>query len=262
MAYRGGHAAGGDDAGVRDVHVTWGPARGPRTAPSDDGSAAPGERAGRGSGGNRASGGHGGFSGPGTSAAGDGAAGLASAREDVRRVSAQMARDCLERTRAEVDELAGAGFSLRGEACAQVCLLKGQLSDEELEGGALLGGPDGTALSSALAALGYPDGCWAAISTLVRAPGQGTWAPAAPEELAWAVEVVDPELVVALDDEAAQALQAAFDVEAQLEPGEVTRVLGRRFLALGGFADALGDPGAKQLMWARLKRVPPLGDPL
>ena len=37
--------------------------------------------------------------------------------------------------------------------------------------------------------------------------------------------------------------------------------LGVRVLALGGFADALGDQRQKQLMWARLKQIPPLGEP-
>lgn len=236
MAYQGqgGRAMGGDTE-ARDVYVTWDPKRVSRAK------TAAAARAG--------------------AARGVGAGAARAEQGDVRRVSAQMARDCLERTRAEVDGLARMGFLLRGQACATVCLLKGQLSDEERAGGELLGGPDGAALVSALAALGYPDDCWAAISTRVRTPGQ-PWTPAAPDELAEAVEVVDPELVIALDDEAAEALRAAYDVDVPLAPGEVARVLGRRFLALGGFADALGDPRAKQLMWARLKRVPPLGDPL
>lgn len=180
---------------------------------------------------------------------------------DVRATSPQMARDCLERTREEVRELREAGFALSGRACADVCLLKGELSDEERAGGVLLGGPDGTALRAALGALGYPDACWAAVSTRLRTAGR-PWAPASPEDLAWAVEVVDPELVIALDDEAAEALRAAYDVDTPLAAGEVVRVRGRRFLALGGFAASLDDPAAKQLMWARLKRVPPLGEPL
>jgi hypothetical protein len=32
-------------------------------------------------------------------------------------------------------------------------------------------------------------------------------------------------------------------------------------LSLGGFAAALGDKQQKQIMWRRLKQVPPLGEP-
>ena len=46
-----------------------------------------------------------------------------------------------------------------------------------------------------------------------------------------------------------------------LEPGYVVYVRGVRVLALGGFANALGDQRKKQLMWARLKQIPPLGEP-
>ena len=49
--------------------------------------------------------------------------------------------------------------------------------------------------------------------------------------------------------------------EALLAPGAVARVLGMRVLNLGGFAAALGDSHEKQVMWARLKRIPPLGEP-
>jgi hypothetical protein len=34
-----------------------------------------------------------------------------------------------------------------------------------------------------------------------------------------------------------------------------------RVLSLGGFAAALGDKQQKQIMWHRLKQVPPLGEP-
>ena len=49
--------------------------------------------------------------------------------------------------------------------------------------------------------------------------------------------------------------------EALLAPGVVAHVCGMRVLNLGGFAAALADPHEKQVMWARLKRIPPLGEP-
>ena len=48
---------------------------------------------------------------------------------------------------------------------------------------------------------------------------------------------------------------------AMLAPGHVVRILGMRVMALGGFEAALADPHAKQVMWARLKQLPPLGEP-
>ena len=44
-------------------------------------------------------------------------------------------------------------------------------------------------------------------------------------------------------------------------PGVLARILGMRVLNLGGFEASLNDPKAKQLMWARLKLLPPLGEP-
>lgn len=166
-----------------------------------------------------------------------------------------------KRTCEELAGLAGRGLSLAGHAFAPVLLLKGELNPAERAGGKLLAGPDGTALSAAFDRLGYPSDGWAACSVCAHA-ADGSWEPAAPRLLAEAVEVLDPELAVALDETAARALQAAWDLPGPFEPGRVHRVRGRRVLALGGFEAALADPRAKQVMWARLKRVPPLGAPL
>ena len=46
-----------------------------------------------------------------------------------------------------------------------------------------------------------------------------------------------------------------------LADGEVAQVLGMRVMALGGFAASLSSQHEKQLMWARLKQIPPLGEP-
>lgn len=183
----------------------------------------------------------------------------------------------LERTRREAGELAQAGFLLAGSAFADVLLLKGEPGPAELSGGELLSGPDGAALRAALARLGYPDDAWGACSSFAGAlpggsaggspdapaeGGAGGFRPAAPADVAWAVEVFDPELVVALDAPAARALQGAWGLEAPLVEGSPAVVRGRRVLALGGFEASLSDARAKQVMWARLKRVPPLGAPL
>lgn len=183
----------------------------------------------------------------------------------------------LERARREAGELARAGFLLAGSAFADVLLVKGEPGPAELAGGDLLSGPDGAALRAALARLGYPDDAWGACSSFAGTPSGdpadgvpgapaegvvGGFRPAAPADVAWAVEVFDPELVVALDAPAARALQDAWGLEAPLVEGSPAVVRGRRVLALGGFEASLSDAHAKQVMWARLKLVPPLGAPL
>lgn len=173
----------------------------------------------------------------------------------------ELAQAYCDRARAELDDLLDRGFSCAGSAFPQVLLVKGRLNEAEEAGGALLGGPDGDALRAALARLGYPDDAWAALSACV-APSGGPWALAEPFELAVAVEAFDPEAVLALDSPAARSLQAAWGLPEPLGVGAPVRVRGRRVLALGGFEAALGAPGGKAAMWARLKLVPPLGAPL
>ena len=173
----------------------------------------------------------------------------------------ELAQLYYERTREELAGLEGCGLLLAGHAFAPVLLLKGRLNGPELAGGPLLAGDDGAALAAALDRLGYPADGWAGCSPCVRS-ADGSWRPAEATLLAEAVEVFDPELVIALDTEAADALQGAWGLDAPLVAGGVARVRGRRVLALGGFEAALSDPHAKQVMWARLKLVPPLGAPL
>lgn len=175
------------------------------------------------------------------------------------------------RARSDAGELDRLGFLRAGSAFPDVLLVKGAPGPAEAAGGRLLSGPDGPALAAALARLGYADDAWAAVSAFVRTPGGAggapqaagwAWAEAAPEDLAFAVEALDPELAIALDGEAARGLERAWGLEAPLAEGAVARVRGRRVLALGGFEAALADIGSKRTMWARLKQVPPLGSPL
>ena len=188
--------------------------------------------------------------------------GVASAPIDmVAALSLRLADDCAQRLRDEIAALGNAGFSLSGNACATVCLVKGELDTRELAGAPLLSGADGDALRAALDRLGYPADSWAGISSCVRAP-DGSWKPASPADLAWAVEVCEPSVVIALDGAAGLALRKAWGLDdAGVCVGEVTRVHGRRYLELGGFASALADAAAKRVMWERLKLVPPLGMP-
>ncbi len=176
----------------------------------------------------------------------------------------ELAALYLRRARADLDELAAEGFLLAGNGFPSVLLLKGEPGPAELAGGTLLSGPDGAALQAALGRLGYADDAWAACSAFLGPLGGGSTGPlpASPESLAWAVEVFDPELVIALDAASSELLAQAWGGAAPFEPGAVTRVRGRRVLALGGFEASLADPKAKRVSWARLKQVPPLRSPL
>lgn len=175
-------------------------------------------------------------------------------------VSKDMRRKaCVEKARAEVDALIARGAVLAGNAFPQVLFVKGILNEAEASGGALLGGADGDALKASLLRLGYAPQDWAALASADD-----------PHLVRDAVRVLDPTTVIALDEPAKTALREAFAdgfaAQAKLESamfvdGLVVDVLGMRFIALGGFEAALADTASKQLMWARLKLTPPLGEP-
>lgn len=173
-----------------------------------------------------------------------------------------IAKDYLDKTKAELEDLASAGVVTSGNAFSQVMLLKGE---PEAADTALLAGEDGKALRAALSALGYAPEDWVGLCAL---DAEGF--PLVPGTLRLAVATLDPSTIIALDEPAAAALREAFadelvDIErleeAMLQPGYVTQILGMRVMALGGFAASLSDTHAKQQMWAYLKQLPPLAEP-
>lgn len=170
------------------------------------------------------------------------------------------------KARAELSSLAARGVRMGGNAFSAVVLAKGELSPEERNGAELLSGPDGVALRKSLSRLGYEPEDWCTL--FLPAPGSAgaLEASVVRETLA----ALDPATLVCCDDAAAQTVRDAFAdnlaslqslPEAMLEPGYVVYVRGVRVLALGGFAAALGDQRQKQVMWAWLKQIPPLGEP-
>lgn len=198
-----------------------------------------------------------------------------------------VGEEFLDKARAELGDLAEAGVVMAGNAFSQVLLLKGEPEEGASDGGAaanadpidaptspdastggasaLLSGPDGKALRAALGALGYAPEDWVGLSTR-DADGY----PLVPGTLRLAIVTLDPSTVIALDEPAAVALREAFADElvelqsleaATLQAGFVVQLLGMRVMALGGFEESLSNPKAKQLMWARLKQLPPLGEP-
>ena len=175
-------------------------------------------------------------------------------------------RAYLDKAAAEIDALAARGVVMGGNAFSSVLLVKGELTQAERDGEPAFSGADGTALRASLAKLGYAPEDWEWLLS-VDAGGEPLDAGLVRE----AVCALDPATVIACDEAAASALReayadelAALDAleEAMLVPGALARVLGMRVMNLGGFAAALGDPHEKQVMWARLKRLPPLGEPI
>lgn len=173
----------------------------------------------------------------------------------------------VSKARAEVAHLESAGVVLSGNSFSQVLFAKGQPDPGELDGNGsrLLASPDGKALRASLTALGYQPQDWAAMSTVTAAGDMLD-----PELLRLAVTTLDPSTLVACDEPAAHALREAYADDlvaiedfdaAMLEPGVVVPVRGMRVMNLGGFEAALSDPRQKQVMWARLKKLPPLGEP-
>lgn len=146
-----------------------------------------------------------------------------------------------------------------GNAFSSVLFVKGEQGPAEQERRPLLSGPDGTALRAALIKLGYAPEDWAAV-----------FASVSPALLRRAIAVLDPATLVVCDEAAAVVIRDAFandlfalaDFEdALLSPGRVVHVAGMRVLNLGGFEAALASNRQKQVMWAYLKQIPPLGEP-
>ena len=144
-------------------------------------------------------------------------------------------------TEQELASLADRGVRIAGNACSPIVLVKGDLDEAECSGGELAAGADGAAL--------------ALTCDLFRE----------------ALETLDPEAVLLLDNSAADVMRETyadmlvaiddFDT-AMLKPGLVAHVQGRRVLALDGFEAALTDKAAKQRMWAYIKQLTPAAAPL
>ncbi len=183
---------------------------------------------------------------------------MASEREARRRAY-------LDKTAAETDGLAARGAIFGGNAFSEVLLVKGELSEAEKGGEPPLSGADGKALRASLDRLGYAPEDWEWALT-VDADGE----PLDVSLFRETVCALDPATLVCCDEAAANLAREAYAdelalldrlEEAMLLPGEIAQILGMRVLNLGGFEAALGDAHEKQVMWARLKKIAPLGEP-
>ena len=172
----------------------------------------------------------------------------------------------VQATEQELASLAVRGVRIAGNACSPIVLVKGDLDE-------LAAGPDGAALRKALGAIGYAPEDFCVLASVA---GVGDGMVAVGETLPCelfreALEALDPEAVLLLDNNAADAMRETyadmlvaiddFDT-AMLKPGLVAHVQGRRVLALDGFEAALTDKAAKQRMWAYIKQLTPAAAPL
>ena len=112
-------------------------------------------------------------------------------------------------TEQELASLAARGVRIAGNACSPIVLVKGDLDEAERSGGELAAGADGAALRKALGAIGYAPEDFCALASVAGA-GDGTVAvgEALPCELfREALETLDPEAVLLLDNSAADVMR-------------------------------------------------------
>lgn len=107
-----------------------------------------------------------------------------------------------------------------------------------------------SALQSAAKALGYVDGCQIACLEQV-------------EDVRLFVFESDPWCVLAIDDEAADALRAAFGLNAVDFSADLpAHACGYILIAVPGFVECLDDAAAKRIAWNRMKAAVHPGNPL
>ena len=171
--------------------------------------------------------------------------------ERFMRKEAYMAK-----TTHEFGDFAAQGVCMAGNAFASVLLVKGQEDFEEAEL---------SALKASLEHLGYAPEAWATLLTTTK-----TGDPINPQLVRQAISAFSPDTVLLVNDAAVASVREAYageleqlktDAEKTFSPRVLVRVCGMRMVNLDNFAGALEDPRQKQLRWAAIKQVPPLGEP-
>ena len=162
----------------------------------------------------------------------------------------------MAKTTHEFGDFAAQGVCMAGNAFASVLLVKGQEDFEEEEL---------SALKASLEHLGYAPEAWATLLTTTK-----TGDPINPELVRQAISAFSPDTVLLVNDAAVASVREAYageleqlktDAEKTFSPRVLVRVCGMRMVNLDNFAGALEDPRQKQLRWAAIKQVPPLGEP-
>jgi hypothetical protein len=140
---------------------------------------------------------------------------------------------------------------LFGNRLASIIAIKGYKGQAEAAGQAPFFGPDGMALESAFAALGWGDNSWCGV--LLEPVGQPALTAA---QLRLLIEIIDPQAIVALDKIAIDLVQECFEPDIpsiKLMVGKKIDILGRLFVGLDGFEAALANQELKQKAWIQLK---------
>lgn len=162
----------------------------------------------------------------------------------------------MAKTTHEFGDFAARGVCMAGNAFASVLLVKGQEDFEEAEL---------SALKASLEHLGYAPEAWATLLTTTK-----TGDPINPQLVRQAISAFSPDTVLMVNDAAVALVHEAYadelgqlttDAEKNFSPRVLVRVCGMRMVNLDNFAGALEDPRQKQLRWAAIKQVPPLGEP-
>jgi hypothetical protein len=147
-----------------------------------------------------------------------------------------------------------------GDELASIIAIKGKPGAAELEHLAPFSGDDGLALDKSFGQLGWGYGSKSTRIWLGILLSPLTLPRLTAEELRYLCEVVDPLTIVALDEPARVALTEAFSstetgLLVDFHKGTGTEVLGRHFVSVDGFEDALADDSEKQRVWAELKQA-------
>lgn len=162
----------------------------------------------------------------------------------------------MAKTTHEFGDFAAQGVCMAGNAFASVLLVKGQEDFEETEL---------SALKASLEHLGYAPEAWATLLTTTK-----TGDPINPQLVRQAISAFSPDTVLMVNDAAVTSVREAYtdelgqlttDAEKNFSPRVLVRVCGMRMVNLDNFAGALEDPRQKQMRWAAIKQVPPLGEP-
>ena len=162
----------------------------------------------------------------------------------------------MAKTTHEFGDFAAQGGCMAGNAFASVLLVKGQEDFEEAEL---------SALKASLEHLGYAPEAWATLLTTTK-----TGDSINPQLVRQAISAFSPDTVLMVNDAAVASVREAYaeeleqlttDAEKTFSPRVLVHVCGMRVVNLDNFAGALEDPRQKQLRWAAIKQVPPLGEP-
>lgn len=138
--------------------------------------------------------------------------------------------------------LASFASCFSGDELAEVLCFKGVKGPAERAGGAVASGADGQALSKAFTALGYDEGSLGFVDVSAMES----------QRLRELIEMVDPVMLVTLDDVARKTLCICLEIP-QPDWGIRANSKGRGIVAVKAFEASLNSDEAKRIAWHQLK---------